>query len=86
MAVLTNADFQQAKEWIRRNPTAKTELKAWGLSKAVFKAALQEIEDWQTNGFSTTPTESLKAAVETHTGAATNAQVKQLSNVWRYGL
>lgn len=82
MAVLIDADYQWMKQWTHSRAATKAVLNAWGLTKSEYKAALQEVEDYITNGFSTTPTTSIKAAIEIHTGAATNAQAKQLLNVW----
>lgn len=88
MTVLDNSDFRTIKKLARQDAVARAEFRAWGLSKAMWKAALQAVEDWFTSGFSTTPSTSLKVAIEAQTGACTNAQAKQVAKVWsgwRYG-
>jgi len=82
MAILSDADYQQIKKAARADPIVYQTLKAWGLSKTTWKAALQAVEDWFTNGFSAQPASSLKASIEAETGACTNTQAKQLVKAW----
>lgn len=82
MAVLTNADYQQIKKFVRNDPTARATFKAWGLDKQTYKDVFQAAEDWFVNGFSTTPSSSFKAALEAQVGAMTNDQAKQIGFVW----
>ena len=82
MAVLDNDDFTQIKKFIRNDPTARAEFKAWGLSKQEYKDMFQAAEDWFVNGFTATPSNSFKAALEVEAGAMTNAQAKQVGYAW----
>ncbi len=82
MAVLDNTDYQRMKKIAMSDSAIKDIIDAWGLSKATWKDALQEAEDWFTDGFTVTPTASFKAAIATHTGACTNAQAKQIAKIW----
>ena len=82
MAILDNDDFHDIKKIIRRDATARAVFKAWGLDRPTWKILFQTVEDWFVNGFSTTPSNSFKAEVETVTGTATNAQAKQVGYVW----
>ena len=82
MAVLTNDDFTQIKKIIRNNPTARATFKAWGLSKAEYKAMFQAAETWFANGFNATPLTSFKMTLEAEAGIMTNAQAKQVGYAW----
>ena len=82
MATLTSEDHSNIKKFIKSDPTYRVTFKLWSLSKDQWIAAFQAAEDWFVNGFSATPTESFKAAIEAQTGAATNAQVKAVGWVW----
>ena len=82
MAILDNEDFTNIRQYIARDPTAKATFKSWGLSKQVWKDTFQAAEDWFVNGFTTTPTNSFKAALEVEAGATTNAQAKQVGFIW----
>lgn len=82
MATLDNSDFTEIRRFILADETMRAVLLAWGLDKETWKAALQAIEDWFVNGFSSTPSSSLKAAIEVETGACTNAQANQLTRAW----
>jgi hypothetical protein len=82
MAILTNADYQQIKKLAKNDLTARAEFKAWGLSKQVWMDLFQAAEDWFVNGFTATPSNSFKDALEVEAGAMTNAQAKQVGYVW----
>lgn len=82
MAVLDDSDFTQIKQIVNADSAMKAELKAWGLSRAEWHAALQAAEDWFVSGFSLTPSSSFKAAIEVETGSCTNAQANQLGRAW----
>ena len=83
MATLDDADFSTIKRIIRSDPEMRATLKTWGLSKATWKAALQAIEDWFVDAFNvSTPSATIKATIETETGACTNAQANQLTRAW----
>jgi hypothetical protein len=82
MATLTNEDFTAIKKLIKQHETYHETFKAWGLDRPTWEAAFQEAEDWFVSGFLTAPSNSFKAAIETQTGAATNAQVKALGWNW----
>ena len=81
MAVLDNSDFTEIKQQIRSSSYQDT-FKFWGLDKQTWKDAFQAAEDWNINGFTTTPTASLKAAFEVEAGAMTNAQAKAIAKIW----
>ena len=88
MATLTSSDFTAIKHIIKRDPSAKAVLWGLGLTKSTWYALFQETEDWFVGGFGSTPTSSLKAAMETHAGTLTNVQAKEIAWVWmgwRYG-
>ena len=82
MAILGNDDYQQIKKFIRNDPTARAEFKAWPLDKQTWKDAFQAMEDWFVNSFTSTPTETWKTAIDAVTVPATNGQAKQLAYVW----
>ncbi len=82
MTTLTSSDYRDIKKRIRRDPTARSEFKIWGLDKPTWYALFQTVEDWFVNGFSTTPTNSFKAAIESVTGATTNARAKVVGFIW----
>jgi hypothetical protein len=82
MAVLTNDDYQDIKKFIKNDPTARAEFKAWGLNKQVWMDMFQAAEDWFVNGFLSTPSNSFKEALEVEAGAMTNGQAKQVAFVW----
>ncbi len=63
MAQLTDSDYTKIKKLIKTDATARSIVKAWGLDKATWKNLFQTCEDWNTNAFNTTPTESYKAAI-----------------------
>jgi hypothetical protein len=79
MAVLDNDDFTAYKRALRNNPTARAEMKAAGISKAQWKAALQSIEDWYEADRAT-----VSGLIDTATSPAvlTNALKKKLGRVW----
>lgn len=82
MAVLSNTDFQWMKQWVNSKPTIKLTFKTWPLNKSQWKTGFQAIEDWEVGGFSTRPAESLQAAIEAETGAATDTQRKHMKIAW----
>lgn len=67
MASLTNEDFTWIKEWVRSSQY-KAVLKASGLSKQQFHDGLQAIEDYSVGSYASTPTESLRSAINTAIG------------------
>ncbi len=82
MATLTNSDFHSIKKITKRKPTFWMEFKSWGITKDEWQSALQAIEDWSIGGFNTTPSESLRSAIQGVTGAATVAQATALWVPW----
>lgn len=82
MAILTNQDFTRIKNWIHTQPLIKAEFRTWTLTKAQFTGALQAVETWQVGGFNSTPTASLKAAIEMVTGATTVLRARYLVEAW----
>lgn len=82
MAVLSTSDYQDIKKLIKNSSAAYSEFKSWGLDRQTWMDAFQGAEDWIVNGFTSSPSNSFKSAIEIETGAATNAQIKQLSYVW----
>lgn len=83
MATLDNTDFREIKTISRSDEQMWSVLRAWGLSKAVWQAALQAIEDWFVDAFNVSaPSATIKAAIEVETGACTNAQANQLTRSW----
>lgn len=82
MATLNDTDFTRIKEWVSSQPTIKTELKAWGLSRSIWQAAIQAIETYMVDGFGTRPSVSIRAAVESVTGATTSVRVQYIFVIW----
>ena len=82
MPILTDSDFRDIKKRIRKDPGARAEFGAWGLSKQAWKSVFQVVEDWFVSGFSTTPASSFKSALTAEVGVITNAQAKQIGFVW----
>lgn len=78
MATLTSADFTRHKKQLMSDPEALAEMKAAGLSKAQWMAALQAIEDrW------TADQANYKAAADAAAGKTlTNLMAKKLAKVW----
>lgn len=83
MATLDNSDFTEIKRISRSDAQMWEVLQAWGLDKATWQAALQAVEDWFVNAFNVSaPSTTIKAEIETETGACTNAQANQLTHAW----
>lgn len=82
MATLTDADFTQIKQWIQRQPTIEAEFRAWGLTKNVWRAALQAIETYQVAALTATPASSIKSAIEVETGATNNTRASYIWIAW----
>jgi hypothetical protein len=83
MATLTNEDFTTIKRLIQNNATLRATFKAWGLSKADYKAMFQAIENWVTDGFSVTPANSLSTAITNAvTGSPDQTQRKHATDAW----
>lgn len=83
MATLDDSDFTEIRRIANADANMKAQLKAWGLSKAEWQAALQAIEDWFVSAFNVSaPSTTIKAEIETETGACTNAQANQLTRAW----
>ena len=82
MATLTDADYTWIRDWVHNNRTIYTELSTWGLNKATWKAAFQAIENYMVSSFNTTPTTSIRAAIEAVTGITTTLQAQYLFVTW----
>lgn len=81
MAVLAGSDYRELAKAARATGNYK-EVAAISLPKQVWMDAFQAAEDWLTSAFLTTPTLSMKAAIEVETGALTNAQAKAIWDVY----
>ncbi len=78
MAILTNDDFTEYKRALRRDPDAKSEMRALSPSKTAWKAALQALEDGYTSR-----RVAIKGEMDTALGEPmTNAMAKKLEKVW----
>ena len=78
MATLTDADFTAHKRALRQDPVARADLKAAGLTKAQWKAALQAVEDRFEEGRA-----GLKSAIDLAAGTTlTSSMAKKLGKVW----
>jgi len=82
MATLTNASFRYIQTWVNSQPAIKADFKTWSLSKAVWQAAFQAVEDYMVGGFSIRPATSIRAAIEAVTGATTAARAQSLFAAW----
>ena len=82
MATLTSDNLRWMKRYIRRDSGMLRTLKDSGWARPDVEAALQAIEDWNTNGYNTVPTTTLKAEIEAHVGTVTVAQAKVLWYAW----
>jgi hypothetical protein len=83
MATLDNSDFTEIKRIVNSDASMKAQLKGWGLDRPTWQAALQAIEDWFVSAFNVSaPSTTIKAEIETETGACTTAQANQLTRAW----
>lgn len=83
MATLDDSDFTEIRRIAKSDDQMYAVLKAWGLNKATWQAALQAIEDWFVGAFNVTaPSTTIKAQIETQTGPCTNGQANQLTRAW----
>lgn len=82
MATLTDPDFVYIQQIIKNQPTLRTEFRGWTLTKAVWRAAFQATEDYVVNGFSVRPATSIRAAIESQTGATTSARAQALFSAY----
>ena len=81
MATLTVDDYTAIKRHISGS-FAKSVLKNLPLDKQTWKDVFQAAEDWFVFGFTDTPTESFKSAIESVAGALTLNQAKAIGVVW----
>ena len=78
MAILTNEDFTFYKHAIRRDPIAKSAMRAAVPSKQQWKDLMQGLDDWYES-----ERLNAKAAMETKAGISiTNQLAKKLGKVW----
>lgn len=82
MATIADSDFNWIKEFVKSNPVIYRELASWGIQRSVFKAAFQAVEDMMVSAFSTTPTSSIRATIESVTGATTTIRAQYIFAVW----
>lgn len=83
MTTLTTDDFTWIKNWIKASPTHNDVLRSSGLSKTQVYAAIQAIEDYSVGSYSVTPSDTLRAAINTATSATpTTAQNQALWYSW----
>lgn len=83
MAVIGNDDFRSIRNWVRSNSTYRSLFRNSGLTIAVLKSTLQAIEDYSVGSYTTTPTESLKSAIDTAAGTTmTTGQAQGLWYAW----
>ncbi len=82
MATLDNSDFTVMRNHIRRTPDLRETFRGVTWTKQVWKDTMQAAEDWFVNGFTATPTESFKAALEVEAGAMSNAEAKLVARAW----
>lgn len=76
MATLTNDDYSWIVDWIRASQYRQG-LKQSGLSKTQLFGAIQAIETYSVGSYNSTPTGTLKAAINTATGTTTTLQQDQ---------
>lgn len=82
MATLTSDDFTWIKNWVKNSQYNDT-LKTSGLSKTQFYDILQAIEDYSVGSYTTTPTETLRDAINTAASATpTTAQNQAMWYAW----
>jgi len=82
MATLAAQDFQTIKKWVKQNPQVYDEFTTWGLNKSSWYAAFQIVEDYMLNAFSNRPPASLRAAIESVTGATTAIRAQYVFYAW----
>lgn len=82
MATITDDHLHSMKRIISADPALKAEFKSWGYSRSAWKALIQAIEDWHTNGFNTAPTESMRSAMENSIGSITVARAQDVWRIW----
>jgi hypothetical protein len=78
MATLADADFVYIQNWVRHQPAVRADLYGWSLSRSLWRAAFQALEDYTVSGFATRPATSIKAAIEAVTGPATASQAQSM--------
>lgn len=83
MATITDADFKQMRSWARSKTSYRRTWQLIGISTTAIKAVLQAVEDYSVGSYTTTPTETLKDAMETAAGQSlTVSQAKGLWYAW----
>ncbi len=82
MATITDTGFTRMKEWYKTSRPIYDEIRRWGITKPVLKAAIQAVEDYMTNGFSTRPATSIRAEIESVTGATTSIRAQYVFVIW----
>lgn len=82
MATISDAGFTKIKEWVRGNKAIYNEFRTWGITKTTLKSALQAVENYMISAFSTTPTTSVRSAIEAVTGATTPTRAQYVFVVW----
>lgn len=82
MAVLADTDYQWIQTWIQVHPSAKTEMKVLNIPKTTWRSVFQTLETYMVSAFTTRPVRSVKAELETITGALTNAQALAIYDAW----
>lgn len=78
MSTLIDKDYEQIKQLIQSDATARIIVKSWSISKPTWKSLFQACEDWNTNGFNNIPTTSYKTAID----AIQTTTVQQAKMIW----
>ena len=82
MATITDNDFTWIKNWVKSRPEIWNEFKIWGIDKSTFLSGFQACENYMINAFGTTPTTSVRTAIENAVGATTALRAQYVFITW----